>query len=343
MKKLKTKLNFLNVSKLLLTLCIVPTLSFLTGCNELDLAYDYINESNNIVSTVNENNIDLTQDEKVIETYEVEINGEIIDWYDGNAYIEINNNKPFFTNKDYTTEPFEIYAELDEYGRCGIAYANICQELMPTEERGKIGHIKPSGWHTIKYDFVDGKYLYNRCHLVGFQLAGENDNEKNLITGTRYLNIQGMLDHENMIADYVKETNNHVLYRVTPIYIEDNLLASGVLMEGYSVEDNGKGICFNIFAYNVQPGAVIDYKTGDSYSLEEGATNNDGIDSFNGKKYTANEDGIVYLVNTKSKKYHYEDCEFAKDMKQENRESFNGTTEWLDDNGYKPCGSCKPE
>ena len=349
---MKKKLKFLNFSKLLLAMCILPTLLMLTGCDDLDVilneayenGYEDGYENGNANYTVNENSIETTNTNIAIpeENYEIEINGEIIEWYSGEPYIEINNNQPFFTKNDHTKKAFEKYTELDELGRCGVAYANICQELMPTEDRGKIGHIKPSGWHTIKYDFVDGKYLYNRCHLVGFQLAGENDNEKNLITGTRYLNIQGMLDHENMIAEYVKETNNHVLYRVTPIYIEDNLVASGVLMEGYSVEDKGKGICFNIFAYNVQPGAIIDYKTGESYSIEGGNPNN-GTNTFEGKKYTANEDGIVYVVNTNSKKYHYEDCENAKDIKEANRESFNGTTEWLNDNGYKPCGVCKPE
>lgn len=150
-------------------------------------------------------------------------------------------------------------------GRCGVAFANICIDIMPTEERGEIGMIKPSGWHTVKYDVVDGKYLYNRCHLIGYQLAGENANPKNLITGTRYLNVEGMLPFENEVADYVKESNNHVLYRVTPIFESDNLVASGVQMEAYSVEDNGEGICFNVFCYNVQPGIVIDYATGESY------------------------------------------------------------------------------
>lgn len=184
--------------------------------------------------------------------------------YSGNAYVAVNDNIPFFTDAELTTTAFENYSSLDTLGRCGVAYANVCSEIMPTEERGKIGSVKPSGWHTVKYDIVSGKYLYNRCHLIGYQLSAENANAKNLITGTRYLNTEGMLPFENMVADYVKETNNHVLYRVTPMFDGNNLVASGVLMEAKSVEDNGDGILFNVYCYNVQPGITIDYATGDS-------------------------------------------------------------------------------
>lgn len=184
--------------------------------------------------------------------------------YSGEAYVELNDNVPSFSKNDMTTKAFEKYSELDDLGRCGAAYANVCKETMPTEERGNIGMIKPSGWHTVKYDNVDGKYLYNRCHLIGYQLTAENANEKNLITGTRYLNIEGMLPFENMVADYIDETDNHVLYRVTPIFKGDNLLASGVQMEAYSVEDKGKGVSFNVYCYNVQPGIEINYSDGTS-------------------------------------------------------------------------------
>ena len=187
--------------------------------------------------------------------------------YSGNPYVEINDNEPYFSDDEYTTSPFEYYSDLDTLGRCGMAYACVGKDIMPTEERGSIGSVKPSGWQTVKYDCVDGNYLYNRCHLIGYQLTGENANEKNLITGTRYLNVEGMLPFENMVADYVKETDNHTLYRVTPIFTGDNLLADGVLMEAESVEDNGEGISYNVFCYNVQPGVKIDYVTGDS-SLE---------------------------------------------------------------------------
>lgn len=185
-----------------------------------------------------------------------------VDEYSEQPYIAINNNMPTF--EEVSTKSFESYSSLDELGRCGVAYACIGKDLMPTEERGSIGSVKPTGWQTMKYDIVDGKYLYNRCHLIGFQLSGENANEKNLITGTRYMNVEGMLPFENMVADYVKETGNHVMYRVTPIFEGDNLLASGVQMEAYSVEDDGEGICFNVYVYNVQPGITIDYTDGDS-------------------------------------------------------------------------------
>lgn len=189
--------------------------------------------------------------------------------YDGNPYVVINGNEPDFTEDDMTTESFEIYSELDSLGRCRTAYANIGQDLMPTEERGSIGQVKPTGWQTVKYDSVDGKYLYNRCHLIGYQLTAENANEKNLITGTRYMNVEGMLPFENLVADYVKETGDHVLYRVDPIFEGDDLLAKGVQMEAYSVEDEGDGVCFNVFVYNVQPGIDIDYATGISSQGED--------------------------------------------------------------------------
>ena len=188
--------------------------------------------------------------------------------YSGNNYVYINNNVPNFNDEDINSKSFQFYSNLDSLGRCGYAYANIGKDLMPTEKRGNIGMIKPSGWHTIKYDNIDGKYLYNRCHLIGYQLTGQNANVKNLITCTRNMNSVSMLEFENKVSSYIKETNNHVLYRVTPIYDGDNLLASGVVMEAYSIEDSGDGIKFNVFIYNVQDGIEIDYKTGDSKRIE---------------------------------------------------------------------------
>jgi len=199
---------------------------------------------------------------------------EDIPEYDGKPYVYINNNVPFFDETDVTTTSYEKYGELDSLGRCGAAIASIGKDIMPTEERGAIGSVKPSGWHTVRYQGIDGNYLYNRCHLIGYQLSGENANEKNLITGTRYLNVEGMLPFENLVAEYVEKTNNHVLYRVTPIFEEDNLLASGVLIEAKSVEDNGVGIRFNVYCYNVQPGIKIDYKTGESSGPEYTGKNN---------------------------------------------------------------------
>lgn len=184
--------------------------------------------------------------------------------YSGEPYIEINGNEPDFSEEEWSEDSFEVYSELDDLGRCQTAYANVGTDLMPTEKRGSIGQVKPSGWQTVKYDVVDGNYLYNRCHLIGYQLSGENANEKNLITGTRYMNVEGMLPFENMVADYVKETDNHVLYQVTPVYDGDNLVADGVQMEAYSVEDEGDGISYSVYVYNVQPGIKIDYATGES-------------------------------------------------------------------------------
>lgn len=190
---------------------------------------------------------------------------ENIPEYCGEPYVILRENQPDFDLEDLTLEPFERYSELDDLGRCGVAYANICLEIMPTEDREEIGQVKPSGWHTAKYDCVEGKYLYNRCHLIGYQLSGENANKQNLITGTRYLNVTGMLPFENMVDDYVEDTGNHVLYRVTPVFQGEELVARGVQMEAFSVEDEGEGVCFNIYAYNVQPGVVIDYATGESW------------------------------------------------------------------------------
>lgn len=188
--------------------------------------------------------------------------------FSGEPYVILQDNQPNFSIEDLTTDSFETYSPLDLLGRCGPAYANVSLDTMPTEKRGSIGQVKPSGWQTVKYDFVDGKYLYNRCHLIGYQLTAENANEENLITGTRYMNVDGMLPFENLVADYIKETGNHVLYRVTPVFEGTNLVASGVQMEALSVEDEGEGVCFNVYVYNNQPGVVIDYATGESQLAE---------------------------------------------------------------------------
>ena len=264
----------------------------------------------------------------------IETNG-----YDNEPYEVIHDNEPEFTEKEKkNTNAFEEYAPLDSLGRCGVAFANICKEIMPTEKRGTIGQVKPSGWHTVKYDIVDGKYLYNRCHLIGYQLAGENANEKNLITGTRYLNIEGMLPFEDQVADYVQDTGNHVLYRVTPQYEGDNLVAEGVQMEAYSVEDQGEGICFNIFAYNVQPGIKIDYKTGDS-ELTEKSVSTDEISEGEKKKETEKKE---YVVNTNTKKFHNPSCSSVKDTLAKNRKEVTESRDTLIQQGYEPCGRCKP-
>lgn len=220
--------------------------------------------------------------------------------YDGKAYTEINGNVPFFTDDELSDVSYEYYEELDALGRCGVCMASVGQDIMPTKERESIGDVKPTGWHTVKYEgLVDGNYLYNRCHLLGFQLTGENANRKNLITGTRYMNTEGMLPFENMVADYVRETGNHVMYRVTPLFDGDNLVADGVLMEAKSVEDNGADILFNVFCYNVQPGVSIDYATGES-SLDESAAAQNGNDASlpaESGKYAVNAgNGKIHIV-----------------------------------------------
>lgn len=249
--------------------------------------------------------------------------------YSGQPYVELNDNEPDFTEEEMKTESYEGYSDLDEDGRCGIAQACIGQDLMPTEERGNIGPVKPTGWQTVKYDNVDGKYLYNRCHLIGFQLTAENANERNLITGTRYMNVEGMLPFENLVADYIKETGNHVLYRVTPVFEGDNLVASGVQMEAKSVEDGGEGVSYNVFVYNVQPGISIDYSTGDSQMVEKSAKNEDNVE-------------MTYILNRNSKKFHEPSCESVDDMKESNKEGYKGTRTDLILQGYEPCGRCEP-
>ncbi|MCD8045808.1 MAG: DNA/RNA non-specific endonuclease [Clostridiales bacterium] len=246
--------------------------------------------------------------------------------YSDSPYVAINGNVPYFTDDELTTTSYESYSDLDSMGRCGAAIACVGQDLMPTEERGPIGSIKPTGWHTVKYDGIDGNYLYNRCHLIAYQLSGENTNEKNLITGTRYLNVEGMLPFENLVADYVEETGNHVLYRVTPIFEGDNLVANGVLIEAMSVEDNGEGILFNIYCYNVQPGIGIDYATGDSWSEPTEKTDTE----------------TTYILNTNTKKFHYPSCSSVDQMKESNKQEYTGSRDDLINQGYDPCGRCNP-
>lgn len=284
--------------------------------------------------------------------------------YSGEPYTAVNNNEPYFTSDNLTTEAFENYSELDALGRCGVAYANVCLETMPTEKRGSISEVKPTGWHSVKYDNVDGKSLYNRCHLIGYQLTAENANQQNLITGTRYLNVDGMLPFENMVADYVKETDNHVLYRVTPIFTGDNLVADGVLMEGYSVEDEGDGICFCVYAYNVQPGITIDYATGDSWlssekensdsssggnsavsqsAADKSGTQQAAIQTESVKETSAPvSTGTEYILNTNTKKFHYPSCSSVKQMKVSNKKEYTGSRDDLIAQGYDPCKKCNP-
>ena len=279
--------------------------------------------------------------------------------YSGTPYTEVNGNQPYFTEEELTTQSFETYSELDSLGRCGVAYANVGQDLMPTEPRGEIGAVKPTGWHLVKYDNVDGKYLYNRCHLIAYMLAAENANPQNLITGTRYLNVQGMLPFETKVCDYVKNTGNHVLYRVTPIFDGDNLLADGVLMEAYSVEDAGEGICFCVFAYNVQPGIGIDYATGDNWAEGSGTyqstvasvaeetpapqpETDTAVQITPESSAPQESQGITYVLNTNTMKFHYPTCSSVDDMKEKNKQIYTGSRDEVINMGYVPCKRCNP-
>lgn len=379
---------------LLLMLFIVVVLGA-TGCSEMASSLDSKETTDQVeesstkeVEPVNQKEAAVETPEKVSSKAKDQVDGEDSDSkissqmvpakqelghipeYSGKAYIAINNNVPFFSQQDMSnTSSFERYSDLDEENRCGVAYANIGIDIMPTSERGTIGSVKPTGWHTIKYDNISGKYLYNRCHLIGFQLAGENANEKNLITGTRYLNIDGMLPFENMVTDYVKETNHHVLYRVTPIFQELNLLASGVLMEGYSVEDNGEGIEFCVYAYDVQPGIKITYATGDSAS-EGGATATavpekaatpvvqptesqaktdvavetakEPVSVTQPKEATSPDKEVTYIINKNTKKFHIPGCASVSRMNEENKIYSTKTREELIAEGCEPCKNCNP-
>jgi len=251
-------------------------------------------------------------------------------------FVEINHNIPYFTEREYKTEAYEDYSKLDKLGRCGVASACVCRETMPTEKRGNISHIKPTGWQSIQYDFVDGKSLYNRCHLIGFQLTAENANNRNLITGTRYMNTEGMLPFENMVADYVKETKNHVMYRVTPVFDGNNLVARGVEMEAYSVEDSGEGVSFNVYVYNNQPGVTINYADGTSKITEDESTEGSG------KSQTVPEASAKaeYVINTNNQKIHLPDCSSVKTMKEKNKKTVKATLKELIQQGYTPCGTC---
>lgn len=277
--------------------------------------------------------------------------------YSGTPYTEVNGNQPYFTEADLTTQSFETYSELDSLGRCGVAYANVGQDLMPTEPRGEIGSVRPTGWHLVKYDNVDEKYLYNRCHLIAYMLTAENANPQNLITGTRYLNTRGMLPFETKVSDYVKSTGNHVLYRVTPVFEGDNLLANGVLMEAYSVEDAGEGICFCVFAYNVQPGIGIDYATGDNWAENSAASQEAAVpvvvetptpqpestqQIVQETPVPRETQGTTYVLNTNTMKFHYPSCSSVDQTKEKNKEIYTGNREDVINMGYVPCKRCNP-
>lgn len=353
-------------------------------------------ETNDIENdNIEEDNVEPHQTPEVLENAEIEIDvtkNESNDFtevkkqslsnippYNNVPYVVINDNIPFFHDTDLTSDSYEKYSNLDELGRCGVAIASIGKDIMPIEERGNIGNIKPSGWHSVRYQGIDGNYLYNRCHLIGYQLAAENANEKNLITGTRYMNVDGMLPFENMVADYVKETGEHVLYRVTPIFEGNNLLVSGVLMEAKSIEDNGQGVQFNVYCYNVQPGIEINYATGESSGPEytgspsNSSSNLNSSEDLNISKQTVsveqgtsskpvteqskdeepkqeiktvtpiiNANSQNYILNNNTKKFHEPLCGSAKKIKESNKGTFTGSRDELIARGYSPCGNCNP-
>ena len=312
-----------------------------------------VNSTSNKVPSSSSNNTTSDKDEVsgVGSGKHTPVNLSSIPTYSGNAYVVVNNNIPNFSVSELKTTGYETYSNLDSLGRTQMAIASVGKDTMPgaNEERGSISSIKPTGWIQATYDNVSGKYLYNRCHLIGWQLSAENANKKNLITGTKYLNISGMLPFENMVADYIKETGNHVAYRITPIYQGNNLLASGVQMEAYSVEDNGAGICFNVYCYNVQPGITINYADGSSSgssnsggSSSTSTNTNTGSSSSTTTNTTSESYNYIANISSSSKKFHYPSCSSVKKMNENNKMYFTGTRDELINMGYDPCGNCHP-
>ena len=327
------KKKFLSILFLLLTLCLL-----FTGC-EMDSLSDGGDDYGDEPDRVENRETTGASDTDALLVYGFASVEGIPDYTD-KPYVELNNNRPEFDESEIIATSFEFYSELDSLGRCGYTMACVGLDIMPTEDRESISSVKPSGWVNNRYDtdLVEGGYLYNRCHLIGFQLTGENANEKNLITGTRYLNIEGMLPFENMIADYVKETGNHVMLRVTPVFVGNNLVASGVQMEAYSVEDNGAEICFNVFSYNVQPGITINYATGENWLNGTAVP----VETETERTSAADDEVADYVLNTKTKKIHLPTCSSAQDMSEANKQDYHGTKEELLAQGYTTCGSCKP-
>lgn len=321
-------------------ICIIAMLA--SGCSELDYQ-GYVTD--NFVSI--EESLDDVLEESLEDTAPDTLNEEEpkkknnkkekkiklsdIQEYNGKPYVALNNNVPNFTSKELTTKAYEKYSALDSLGRCGVAIASCGTEIMPkaNEERGSISSIKPSGWVQKKYKGVSGGYLWNRCHLIGWQLSAENANRSNLITGTRYMNVEGMLPFENMVADYIRETDNHVAYRVTPHYKGNNLVCTGVQIEAYSVEDEGEGICFNVFCYNVQPNIKINYKTGNSSGPKAQDTSNKKENHSD--KHSSNE--MVWIPRTGSKYHNDENCSGMKNPSKVSKED-------AEDAGYEPCKKC---
>ena len=324
------KNRFISIISILLTLCLL--LSGCAGASPSQTDKNPGQTNNGYISESSDSSHDNSELPNYTESTTISLAS--IPAYSGNPYVTLNGGTPDFSSSELKTQSYEYYSELDKLGRCGVVHACVGRDIMPTEERGSIGMVKPTGWHTVKYDCVDGKYLYNRCHLIGYQLTGENANEQNLITGTRYMNVDGMLPFENIVADYVKETGNHVMYRVTPLYKGNNLLANGVQMEAYSVEDDGDGICFNVFVYNVQPQITIDYATGESHLSNSSST-------VTPEKDTQKKEA-TYILNKNTKKIHLPSCYSVDQMKESNKKYYTGDIEDLIDQGYSRCKNCNP-
>lgn len=315
-----------------LLLALLLSLSILPGCSENT-------QTESAQSTESTSNAEVEQTASTYESAPEEaepssntatVKESQIPDYTGSPYTVVENNNPNLGASD-AKGVTEDYSSLDTLGRCGVVMAVVSPKTMPTEERGSIGMVKPSGWHTIRYDdLVDGKYLYNRCHLLGYQLTGENANRKNLVTGTRYMNVDGMLPFENQVADYVEQTGDSVLMKVTPVFVDDELVARGVQMEALSLDDDGKGVRFNVFCHNVQPGVSIDYETGESWR-----TNQPEPDTSDSQK-------MNYVLNTSSKKFHLPGCRSINLMADHNKQNFTGTKDELTSQGYDPCGNCNP-
>lgn len=353
--------------KLICLQLVIACLISVTACTTTET------DSSSDTSTTVESSIEVTSDKETSETsteeetsVKEEVTSEVtesttsaviadavafdfssIPSYSGEPYYVVNDNTPFFDASEVTSESYEYYSPLDNLGRCGTAVACVGMDIMPTEERGSIGSVKPTGWQSVRYDCVDGSYLYNRCHLIGYQLTGENANTSNLITGTRYLNVDGMLPFENMVADFVKETEMHVMYRSTPYFEGENLLASGVLLEAMSVEDNGEGVLFNVYVYNVQPDIEINYATGESKLVEE-KTTGAKLPSAPSEETVTEAPAVEeaktnsYVLNTNTKKVHKPSCSSVDTIKDGNRQDYEGTLAELEAQGYTACGRCHP-
>ncbi len=328
-------------TKISLLMAVIFTTVLIAGCDADDSIFGQVDSSfNTTLRDDSDSSSYQSIQEAESDQQAASFDSSSISAYTGIASVELNGGEPYFLSEEEYAAGFpnygtEYYSALDELGRCGVCYAVVGTETMPTAERGEIGSIKPTGWHTVKYsDYIDGNYLYNRCHLLGYQLTAENANECNLITGTRYLNIIGMLPYENIIANYVEETGNHVFYRVTPIFEGENLLASGVLMEAYSIEDNGQGIQFCVYCYNVQPYIGIDYATGDSW-LDEDAEYPDLLTNLQ-----LEADEVTYILNTSSKRIHLATCSSVSEMSEHNKQETNATIAELEAQGYSCCKRC---